>query len=483
MNAEKLNGETASPVVIVFVVSCVQFLTPFLSSSVGIALPTIGGEFGASASELGLIQMCYILAMTTLMLPFGRFSDIHGRKKIFLLGLILSIISTLALGLAENTHEFIFFRVVQGVGAAMIMTTSISIIASGIPREHNGRAMGIVAGMAYFGLAFGPVIGGTIVTNLGWRWLFFLIIPVQLLAVLLTLVKLKGEWVEARGERFDWLGSITYLLSLSIMIIGFTSLSRLDYAWLLTILGFVGFLFFLKIELKQEQPLLDVRLLIENKKFTISNIATFINYSAAFGFIFLFTLYLQFVKGLNAQQAGLFMMIQPCIQAVISPIAGRLADKYNPENLATFGMVICAIGLLASTHVGPETSWTVIISLMAILGTGFGLFASPNMKAILGSVAPRHFGTASSVAATMRMGGILASSAIITMILALYLGTSTITIETRMAFVHSMSVCLVIFTAMSVLAVVITLINKIKHRHEQPIIDVPLCRSQKEERL
>lgn len=460
MNAEKLNEETASPLVIVFVVSCVQFLTPFLSSSTGIALPTIGTEFGSSATELGMIQMCYILAMTTLMLPFGGFSDIHGRKKIFIIGLLLSILSTLALGLSQNTPEFIFFRVLQGVGAAMIMTTSISIIASGIPREHNGRAMGIVAGMAYFGMAFGPVIGGTIVTNLGWRWLFFLIIPVQLLALLLTLAKLKGEWAESRGERFDWFGSITYSLSLSIMIVGVTSFSRFDYAWILVIFGLVGFLFFLKIEVNQKQPLLDVRLLIENKKFTISNIATFINYGAAFGFIFLFTLYLQFVKGLNAQQAGIFMMIQPCIQAVISPFAGRLADKYNPENLATFGMVLCAVGLLASTHTGPETSWIVIVFFMTILGTGFGLFASPNIKAILSSVAPKHYGTASSVSATMRMGGILASSVIITTILALYMGTSTITIETRMDFVHSMSVCLIIFAAMSVLAVVITLINK-----------------------
>lgn len=445
MNAEKIKEEIASPVVIVFVVSCVQFLTPFLSSSTGTALPTIGNEFGSSASQLGMIQTGYILAMTILMLPFGGFSDIHGRKRIFIIGLIISILSTLALGLSGNTSAFIFFRVVQGVGAAMIMTTSISIIASGIPREHNGRAMGIVSGMAYFGMAFGPVIGGTIVTNLGWRWLFFLIIPVQLSALLLTLTKLKGEWAEARGKRFDWIGSIIYSLSLSIMIIGFTSLTKFDFAWILVIIGLVGCFCFFKIELIRKQPLLNVRLLIENKKFTISNIATFINYGAAFGFIFLFTLYLQFVKGLSAQQAGFVMMIQPCIQAVISPFAGRLADKYNPENLATFGLIICAVGLLASTQIGPETSWFVIVSLMVILGTGFGLFSSPNIKAILGCVAPRYFGTASSISATMRMGGILASSVIITVILALYMGTSAVTIETRMYFVHSMSACLVIF--------------------------------------
>ena len=456
--------ELASPVVIVFVVSCVQFLTPFLSSSTGIALPTIGNELGSSATEIGMFQMCYILAMTILMLPFGGFSDIHGRKKIFITGLVISIFSTLALGLSNSTAEFMFFRVVQGIGASMIVTTSIAIIASGIPREHNGRAMGIVAGMAYFGMAFGPVIGGTIVTNLGWRWLFFLIIPVQIVALVLTLVKLKGEWAEARSQKFDWFGSIIYAFSLSIMIIGLTSLTRFDFAWILALVGLVGLVCFFVIELKQNQPLLNVQLLIDNKKFTIGNIATFINYGAAFGFIFLFTLYLQFVKGLNAQQAGVFMMIQPCIQAIISPWAGRLADRYNPENLATVGMIICAVGLLASTQTGPETSWFFIVFLMAFLGTGFGLFASPNIKAIIGCVAPRYFGTASSISGTMRVGGILASSVIITTVLALFMGTSAVTVETRMDFVQSMSVCLIIFAAMSVLAVIITLINKIHHR-------------------
>jgi predicted MFS family arabinose efflux permease len=257
----------------------------------------------------------------------------------------------------------------------------------------------------------------------------------------------------ALGERFDWSGAFLYAAALSTVITGVHLLKRMDYAWAIILAGFFGLGIFLRIQSKNSKPLLDVRLLTENRAFTLSNIATLINYAASFGVVFLFTLYLQFVKGLSAQTAGFILVVQPIVQAVFSPLAGRWSDTVAPTIMATLGMAICAIGLLAATFIGAETSLTIVILAMVLLGIGFGVFSSPNMSAIIGSVGPRHYGTASSMIATMRTVGMLTSMAVITIVLSWTMGDAPVTTENNLDYVRSMHVALLAFCGMSLVGI------------------------------
>lgn len=194
------SDDTVSGAATLFVVSAVQFLTPFMLSAVGVALPSIGSEFSASAVQLGLVETVYILAFSLFLLPAGRMGDIYGRKRIFIIGILVFTLGTVLLSQAFTIESFIVFRFFQGSGGAMISGTSIAILSSVFPPANRGRAMGIIVGSVYLGLSAGPVLSGVIVTQLGWRWIFYFGVMLEILALTLTFLKLKGEWAEARGN-------------------------------------------------------------------------------------------------------------------------------------------------------------------------------------------------------------------------------------------------------------------------------------------
>ena len=447
----------SAPAVVLFIVATVQFLTPFMSSSVGIALPMIGHEFQASAMQLGLIQMMYILAVSIAMLPAGRFADIHGRKKIFIAGTVVAILSTLALPFSMGIRTFILFRVLQGLGAAMTTSTSFAILTSVFPKSKRGKAMGIVVAFVYLGLAAGPTLAGTIVTHMGWRWIFYFMLPLQITALTLTLTRLHGEWADSKGDTFDWPGTILFALALSILITGLTQINKMEWAWLAIIGGVMGLVLFFQLQRKIKFPLIDVHLFTTNLTFTLSNIATLINYAASFGIIFLFSLYLQYTKGFSAQTAGIIMMAQPLTQAILSPLAGRISDIYPPTWIATLGMACCTVGLFLASFVGTTTGLAVILTILILLGIGFGFFSSPNMTAIMSSVRPKYYGTASSMVGTMRTQGMLVSMAIVTLIITHYLGDQPVTPETMDGFIKSMQMSFRIYTAMGLVGIVFSL--------------------------
>ncbi len=437
-----------SPTVILFVVASVQFLTPFMMSAMGVALPAIGREFKAGAVHLGLIEMVYILAVTLLLLPAGRYADIHGRKKMFIAGASVMTIATLMLAMSTGIRLFIALRFFQGVGAAMITSTSVAIITSVMPRERLGQAMGIIIACVYVGLSAGPTLAGVMITHCGWRWIFYAAVPVELAALLLTLMKLKGEWADAAGQRFDWEGSLIYMAALFGLIFGIINLKEMVIAPWIAAAGGAGLILFLFYESKSDSPLLDVRLLATNRVFTFSNIATWINYAACFGLIFFFSLYLQSVKGLSAQATGLILVIQPIVQALFSPISGRLADRYPPAQIATIGMAICTIDLVMAVFITPETPMFMIYIILALIGLGFGLFSSPNTTAIMSSVEAEHYGIAASLMATMRGAGMLTSMTIITAVLTVFMGDQPVAPDTIDGFIASMHTAFICFSIM-----------------------------------
>lgn len=442
-----------SPAVTIFIVSVIQFLTPFMMSAVGVALPAIGKEFSAGAVQLGMVEMVYILAVSLIILPAGRIADIYGRKRIFVLGTILFVVSTLLLALAPTIHAFILFRFLQGTGAAMEIATSVAILSSVIPQAQRGKAMGIVVASVYMGLSAGPTLAGFMVTHIGWRWIFFSVLPLEIAALILVFTCLKGEWKGAEGMPFDWIGSLIYMAALFAMIFGATHLKEggIHVAFLTG--GMVGMIGFLLWESKSDSPILNTRLLMENRVFAMSNVATLINYAASFGVTFLFSLYLQQVKGLSPQKAGLILVTQPILQAILSPIVGKLSDTLPPARIATFGMGLCTVALGLCTTLRVDTPLQVLIGILVLLGIGFAFFSTPNMTIVMGSVTPKDYGIASSLVATMRTVGMLTAMTVITFLLTLFMGDAPITHETAASYVKAMRTGFVIFTALSILGI------------------------------
>ncbi len=445
------SGSQTSPKITLIVVSLVQFTVPFLMSSVGIALPTIGRDLGASAVQLSLVQTAQVLGIGIFLLPMGRLADIHGRRRIFLSGTTLLCLATMILGTAGHIKLLIGLRFVQGIGAAMIFSTSLAILSSVFPPARRGRAMGIVVCMVYLGMAAGPSVSGFIIYYLSWRWVFVILSGIMLLTLFLSATRLKGEWFSGRGEPFDWAGSAVYMVSLFMFIYGAAGLHHIPAARWLALAGLAGMVFFVMLQKRSAYPILDIHLLTTNLSFTFSNMATFINYAAAFSFLFFFSLYLQYIKGFTPQQAGLLLVIQPLVQAALAPLAGRLSDAYPPSRIATIGMVFLTIGLVAASTIDAHSSLVLIISVTVLLGISLGLFSTPNVTAIMSMVEPRHLGIASSLLATMRTTGVLASTTIIAMILAVYMGNQQVTQANTEVFLQSQQTAFRVFSALSLL--------------------------------
>lgn len=423
-----------------------SFLTPFIGSSVTVALPSIGREFEMDAVLLGWISTVFLLSAAIFLVPFGRIADIYGRKKVFLHGICIYTASCLFSAMSHSPAALLSSRVVQGIGSAMIFGTGMAILTSVFPAGERGRALGINVAAVYLGLSLGPFIGGAITDHFGWRGIFFANVPLGLIIIGLVLWRLKGEWAEARGERLDLVGSIIYGLSLLAVMYGFSQPTSTGL--LLFICGILGGFSFIKWEMKVKSPLIEMRLFRGNRVFTLSNIAALINYSATFGVAFLLSLYLQYIKGLTPSQAGSVMVAQPVIMTVFSPFAGRLSDRIEPRIVASIGMACITVGLFILIFLDAGTDLRVIVAVLFLLGLGFALFSSPNTNAIMSSVEKKFYGLSSGILATMRMTGQMLSMGIVMLLSAVYIGKAQITPECYPMFLKSMRIALSIFTGL-----------------------------------
>jgi EmrB/QacA subfamily drug resistance transporter len=398
-----------------------SFMTPFMASGLNVGMPLIAKEFSLSAVALGWVPTAYMLAAAMFLVPFGRLADLHGRKRVFASGIAVFGLGSVLSALAPTGPAFIASRAVQGIGGAMIFGTGMAILTSVFPPRERGRAIGINTAAVYVGLSSGPVLGGFLTHTFGWRSILLVTIPLALAVLAITLVKLEGEWAEARGEGFDWRGALAYGFGLISLMSGFSRLPSLP-GLALTAAGLAALSGFVLIESRVPSPVFDLRLFRGNRIFAYSNLAALINYSATSAVSFLVSLYLQYIKGLPPQQAGLVLVAQPIVMAVCSPFAGRLSDRVEPRILASLGMGFTSLGLALFIFLGPATPFAFIFGGLLLLGLGFGLFSSPNMNAIMGSVGRRHYGLASASVGTMRLSGGMLSAGVTMMIFALFMG-------------------------------------------------------------
>jgi EmrB/QacA subfamily drug resistance transporter len=434
------------------------FITPFDGSAVNIALPALGAEFHMDAIALSWVATAYLLSSAVFLVPFGKIADIYGRKKIFLYGIFIFSLASLLMTMVPSTEMLIGIRVFQGLGSAMIFGTGVAIVTSAFPPGERGKALGIYITAVYLGLSAGPFLGGMMTQYLGWRSIFFVNVPIGIAVIILILWKLKGEWAECRGEKFDFIGSIIYGASIIAVMYGFSSLPDFKGGALIAS-GIVGMAFFALYEMRVPSPVLDIRLLSKNRIFAFSNLSALINYSATFAVTFLLSLDLQYTKGFTSGQAGIILIAQPVVQAIISPIAGKLSDKIEPRIVASAGMTLNAIGLFLLIFLNEATPLWYLVICLFVLGAGFGLFSSPNTNAIMSSVDKRFYGVASGINGTMRLLGQMLSMGIAMMIFAVVIGPVQITPEYYSRFVLSLHYAFSLFTIFCIIGILASLVR------------------------
>jgi EmrB/QacA subfamily drug resistance transporter len=450
--------KATSPGAVLMAVCVAQFMTPLMLTAVGVALPSIGREFSASAQQLGLVEQLYVLSLAISMLTFGRLGDLVGRVKIFFIGLLLFTVFTASLGFVESMEMFLIQRFFQGMGGSMLLSGSMALVASVFPVEIRGRKVGIVSAFTYSGLSLGPVLGGFITSHIGWRYIFWLVVPFGLAACFLCIFRLRDDLRPARRETMDWQGSLIFALGVAPIMLGASHLGQWKTGPLLILAGLALFFLFILWETRTVNPLLDLSTFARNRFLTLSCLTAMGSYAATFGLTFFMSLYLQYALGLSPRNAGFILLIQPLTQMLVSPLTGRITDRSTPVRVANFGIIAICIGLISiAVTVGVGASLWLIVVELVLIGSGFGIFITPNTVAILGSVTAQQYGMASGMIGTMRTMGMVISMTTITLILSLFMGGEPVTQETVPVFVTSMQVGLLAFAAFSCSGVIMSM--------------------------
>ena len=421
-----------------------SFINPFLGAAINIALPAISEDFSLGAVGMSWVSMAFLLSSAIFLVPLGKLADIRGRKQIFFLGNIIIALSSILCALSPSGAVLISLRAIQGIGSAMVFGTGIAIITSVYPPGERGKAIGITVTSVYIGLSLAPFLGGILTEYFGWRSIFYATIPFEVLVIWIIWRYIKEEWADARGEKFDWPGSVIYLFSMSAFMFGFSKLPGIS-AIILTATGLLGLIGFVILEKRLKFPVFDIRLFASNRLFAFSNLAALINYATTFAITFLLSLYLQYILGLSPRDAGMILVTQPVLMAIVASISGKLSDRHDPRILASAGMGIITGGLIMLSFLREDSGISYLVVILAIVGFGFGMFSSPNTNAIMGSVDKKYLGIASATVGTMRLTGQMMSMGIATLILQVFIGNNPISIQNSAEFLTSMRTTFIVF--------------------------------------
>ncbi len=434
------------------------WLAAFATTSINIALPSIQTEFHLGAVPLGWLPLGYILTSAVFQLPFARIGDRIGRRLLFLGGMAIFGFSSVAMVFVGSYMPLLIFRIAQGVGSAMIFSSSMALVTLAYPPQRRGWAMGVSVAAAYLGMTTGPLLGGVIVYNVGWRSLFLVTGCFAFLGLGLDLSLLRrAEWKEEEAVDFDRIGSVVYALALSAFLLGLSWLPQTQGVALFGA-GLVGLAFFVWWETRVPSPVMVISL-FRNRVFAFSNLTALISYASVWAVTYLMSLYLQFIKGLNAQAAGGILIVGVAIQVLLSPFGGRLSDRIEPRWVASVGMAFCVVGLLLLSFLSTSTPYWYIVLALTFLGLGYSFFAGPNQSSIMGSVERRHVGFASASISTVRMVGQALSIAFATLIMALIVGRHDITPADYPNLLTATHTTFAIFTGLCALGVVASLVR------------------------
>jgi EmrB/QacA subfamily drug resistance transporter len=398
-----------------------SFLSPFSIAAVTVALPALGREFHLGPVALGWVTTAYLLGAAVVLIPIGRLSDIYGRRRLFLLAIGVFTASSILCAVAPSPELLIVFRILQGVGGGTLFSGILAMLASAFSPDRRGVPIGLSAGAVYVGSALGPVVGGLLTQTLGWRSLFVVTAAAGVGVSGLALVSIRGEWAEARGERFDPAGAVLLGVFLVAALYGFSSLPSAVGVGLVLAAAPL-FALFLWWEGRTRSPMINPASFRQNRVFAFANLTALCFYAATFGVAFLLSVYLQEVKGLTAAAAGAVLLVQPLVQSVAAPVAGWLSNRIGPRVLLVGGVGVTVPALAAFAFLHAGTSLAAIAVALALLGSGYAFVAPSNATMIMGAVDRRGYGVASTTFSAMRLVGQSLGMALIMGILAVTLG-------------------------------------------------------------
>ncbi|MGB3726962.1 MAG: MFS transporter [Glaciecola sp.] len=417
-------------------------IAPMGMAAVNVAIPALAEDLQANASKVSWLPTLYILSNVAFMLPFGKLADNYGRKRIYVWGLVLNTLAAFMCSIATNIDTILFWRFIQGAAGAMIFGTGIAIITAVTDKAKRGTALGIVASCVYVGLTIAPALGGWLTEWLGWRSVFYFQIPLVIALLILIKITLPGEWKNEHHSRFDYVGSIIFISFSCSLVYGMSMLPSL-YGVLLLSLSLLSLVLFIVHQSKDKQPLIRVQMFLESRVFSLSLSTSFLMYGSNFAIVFLLSLYLQYIKGYSPAYAGQILLIQALCMAIIAPIAGKLSDRFQPRVVATSGCFIVAVGFIVLNQIDASSSGTYIGISLALLGTGFGLFSTPNNNAIMGEVNENELGVASASMNLSRTIGNLVGMSLVNLMMHHYLGDAPLSSEQNVALMQTISLALV----------------------------------------
>lgn len=381
-----------------------------------IALPTIARELsGVSVLILLWILIGYSLLTAVLILNFGRVADLYGRVRLFTVGFAIFTVGSAFCGLAQSGIELVLFRLVQALGAALLFSNSTAIVTDAFPPHQRGTALGINQIAIVVGSVSGLVFGGLLTALAGWRSIFFVNVPIGVFGVLFARAKLRELAVTDRGQSIDWVGNIAFGAGLALVLVAatFGALDVLDLVQTAGVLALGGasLVAFVAIERRARHPMLDVRL-FRIRRFAAGNIAIFLNALARGTFAFVMVFFLQGPpRFLDPLAAGLYLVPVSAALATIAPVSGALSDRYGARPFATGGLALSATGFLLLVRIGPSTTFLQLLPAFLCIGTGMGLFASPNRSSIMNSVPAHRRGVAAGTSTTLINSGMTMSLA------------------------------------------------------------------------
>jgi Arabinose efflux permease len=443
-------GYTQKEMSIVLIACCAGiFITPLMSTMMNLALVAIGVEFDVGSRSLAMVNTTFLLASVIAMVPFARLSDIYGRRKIFIIGLVTILISSVAAAFSVNFEMLLAMRFMIGVAAAAISVSSIAMLTDVFPIHKRGWAIGIHTTFVYLGVAIGPALGGFLSDGIGWRSLFFFIVPFAAVS-LFMLYSFKKEIISHGGMHMDIRGSILYGVTIMMTMYGLINLPEL-WAAIMTLAGLSLLFVFIRLMKRTESPVLDLSV-FKHKIFSRSCITAFMNYASSYSVSFFMALYLQSIGALSASEAGLVMLIQPIIQVALSAKSGSYSDKLSDKRiLPTLGMILTCVAVFMIIFLGTEVNFYYVAVILLLLGMGYALFSAPNTNTIMSSVPPGNRGEAAGMISVVRQTGMMLSMAIAMCCITFIMGsTDNLNPSTYGDFVNVIRVAFVICLGMCI---------------------------------
>lgn len=406
---------------ILFATSIGSFLSPLIGSMIILAMPVIGTAFAVSARDLGWLSTIFILANAIFLVPAARLSDMFGYKRMYLLGAGIVAVSCGFSVFAPTYLILLVLRVAAALGTSFLMINGLAILARVYPAMERGMAFGVNTAMVYIGASAGPVLGGFLIGAFGWHSVFLVMVPLAVVAAVPMWRFFREEITFLSGKPFDIRGTVLYAAAMLCTMYGLSTLPDV-FSLLLTAAGVLLMAVFVRYELRLPFPVLNVKLFFSNRRFARSSYAALLNYGCTYGSVFFVSLYLQSVGQLTAGHAGLIIFFQPLIQAIMTPIAGRLSDRVDARYIVTAGMLFSATGVLLLTGLDLSADLHYISIIQVFIGLGSALFAAPNTNAIMASVSEAEYSTASGMVAVMRQSGMIISMAVCMSAISIYVG-------------------------------------------------------------